>query len=180
MKRPFQHSHVDDDDDIDKLTTTSSNQPPIVIEVDDCACREASTPLLWDENPCKRARTACDCSSLNLLVTAMEISRTPSDSGLVKVVDRVPSMCHEVAAFVDCRSSSSASGARVDESFEEHQHSPPTPSKAMVYHKRFSSSVFSSRLPPVLPVGRPLMAPPRLPTNLRPGQIMLRHDRQKR
>jgi hypothetical protein len=181
MKRPFEHSHADDDD-IGKLTTSASNPPPIVIEVDECACIEASVPLLSDENPPKRARTLCDCTSLNLLVKAMErISRVPSESGFVKVVDRVPSMCHEVTAIADCRSTSDASRTldRAYKSLGDRRHPPPMPIKSIVYYKRPSATLHSSRLLPVLPLGRPLMAPPRLPTSLRPGQIMRRNNKHK-
>jgi hypothetical protein len=179
MKRPF-HNIVSDDVDIDNLTTTTSNHPPVVIEVGDCACCEASAPSLSEENPCKRARTCCGCTSLNLLVKAMErISRIPSNSGLVKVVDRVPSMCLETTAFTDSRSSSSASETRADEAVEYHRHPPPVSVKSTLYLKKPFVRLNSSRFPPVLPQGRPLMAPPRLPTNLRPGQVMLRNNRHK-
>jgi hypothetical protein len=179
MKRPFQIIHADDDDN-DKCTTSPLNQATIVIEVDDCACLEVSSPSHEDEFSSKRARTSCDCSSLNLLVKAMErISRIPSETGPVRVVDRVPSMCHEVPAVADSRSSYSASWARLDESIGDHRHPPLVPIKSKVGHKRLCVSFNSSRLPPVLPLGRPLMAPPRLPTNMRPGQIMLRNNVQK-
>ena len=165
----------------DVLTSTSSKVPPIVIEVENCACRKvtetSSSSSFSEENPLKRLRTsrgtACDCSSLNLLVKAMErVSRVAAaSSSAVKIVDRVPSMCHEIAV---------AKSRSADASLEADNGPSPVPVKSIVYYKRPSGS----RLPPpplypaVLPKGRPLMAPPRLPTNLRPGQIMLRNTNQ--
>ncbi|KAG7342559.1 hypothetical protein IV203_007652 [Nitzschia inconspicua] len=172
MKRPYQERNEDTDD---VPAPTTSNESPIIIEVDDCAC---DTSIRGDKDVCqppsKRVRTAtasnsCDCSSLNLLVKAMErVSRiTTSSSSAIKIVDRVPSLCHEIAP-------DSISRSALDDSSWPENHPSPVPIKSIVYVKR--EPRLPVLLPPILPKGRPLMPPPRLPTNMQPGQIFLRKN----
>ncbi|KAG7363758.1 hypothetical protein IV203_027119 [Nitzschia inconspicua] len=175
MKRPYQERNEDTDD---VPAPTTSNEFPIIIEVDDCAC---DTAIRGDKDVCqtpsKRVRrstasNSCDCSSLNLLVKAMErVSRGTSTSSAIKIVDRVPSLCHEIAP-------ESISRSALDDSSWPENHPSPVPIKSIVYAKREPRLPVLAQhsLPPFLPKGRPLMPPPRLPTNMQPGQIFPRKN----
>jgi hypothetical protein len=175
MKRPYQNIRAAEED-MNDVAPNTSDSPPIVIEVDDCACNSEEKPAL------KRARitsssysSACDCNALNLLIKAVErVSRSSStNSSTISIVDRVPSMCHEIPAVTDSRSPSATDGSVMGRESRVSMDDPsPVPLKSIVYLKPPS-------FPPVLPKGRPLMAPPRLPTNLQPGQILLRNTAEK-
>jgi hypothetical protein len=159
MKRSYQH---DDDTDASIALPMSESMAlphPAVIEPDECLCRSA-----------KRART-CDCSSLNLLVEAIENvasnetrqQRHQQQAQQKTIVDKVPSMFHEIVLANSSNGTPASSNAS-------------TGAPSSIFDDVSSSFCGEALLPPLpkgIPMGKPLMAPPRLPTNLMPGQILL-------
>ena len=154
-KRSYSESSQATNDDENSsqvlVAPLSKTAVPIVIEVDDDCHHDAKAPL---SKRLKTSAAATNCTSLNLLVKAMEtIQRDDDDTDVV--VDRVPSLCHEIL-----KNQSADSSVATD-----------------------AFPVESIRIPPIgrpltkpsLPKGRPLLAPPRLPAHLKPGQILVRN-----
>ena len=176
------------------MINSSERFQATIIEPDDCT---ACSP----EPATKRQRTgtttssSCDCSSLNLLLRAIdEQQKKKPTQEQRKMVDRVPSMCFEIAESSSTSASSTASVAKASATSSSDDGPSPMPMKKLIASRRDqsmkqvqqrpSAGWMSPLLPSITMMGglfptgtRPLMPPPRLPTHLAPGQILLRGKR---
>mmetsp|Transcript_6768 Transcript_6768/g.11773 ORF Transcript_6768/g.11773 Transcript_6768/m.11773 type:complete len:196 (-) Transcript_6768:947-1534(-) len=183
MKRPFEHRNGGKTSLSAALSCTEKKMPPFVIEPDDCtSCR--TTPDMAQMPASKRPRTSyCDCSSLNLLVQAVEnISgafREDEEDGRGNgsaVVDRIPPMCHEIAQdHHSVRSDASVAASSEAGTVASSEGPSPLTLKNLILKR--GMPLLPPRFPTLrrvgpIPAGRPLMPPPRLPGNLKPGQIL--------
>ncbi|KAG7343463.1 hypothetical protein IV203_021408 [Nitzschia inconspicua] len=168
MKRPYKYLN----EEIDEIHSNTSTESSIVIEMDDCTCGTTIAEASFSNSRPQRKRVRMVSapnsrysSPLNILAKTTGPSLGPTSSA-IQIADRIPTLCHEIPPDVVSRSAS-------DESSLPANGPSPMPIKLIVSSKLPQTSCMEFFLPPVLPNGQPLTRPPRLPTNLKPGQILL-------